>query len=288
MPPLRLLFTIDFDMKLILKTLLFVISILVLRIIFDSQLRVNVHSKLYSCQKVHQIKMVDTLIIGDSRVMNGVDPELISKNTLNFGFSSMSYTKTYLDYILRHKSKLKRVIIGISVQSLTSYMEDKSLLIAQEKNCSLFGTYFDELFMQSLQFDRNLLKRFRVPRKNASNNGYHSLGNNVYGQAAIEPYLQNYQQFKFDSKYFLNLLKFKMELDKYHIKSYFVLMPSIAAKYDYDKKISGINLEELKYLFNKNSISLLRYPKEDLEFVDGDHLTRRSSIKFSKWLKSKL
>lgn len=66
----------------------------------------------------------ETLIIGDSRMMTGVNPEKIN-NSMNVAQNSESYIITYykLKYLLTNNRNIKRILLGFSYPSFSGYMD---------------------------------------------------------------------------------------------------------------------------------------------------------------------
>ena len=271
-------------MKRELAISFFVIILFALaRISLDDDLNFRVKQKIFLQEKLSKLENVEVLLLGDSRVMNGVDPTYFGPNALNFAFTSNSYTKSYLDYLQNNKSKkLKKVYIGISVQSLTDFYYDHSFADTVNKKQHEVLLYLDHLMMKPIDL-WNLKKIFNKTKSTMFTNGYMSLGDSVGPAVAVQSYKENYRDHKFKKHYIENLLTFSSYMEQNGVKIIYVLTPSKANKDDFNKDVSGIDKAELLSHFKK----IYEYPEADkLEFVDGDHLTKSSSIAFSKWLAS--
>jgi hypothetical protein len=70
------------------------------------------------------VSKAQTIVIGDSRMMTGIDPSLIN-NCINTAQNSESYFISYykLKYILKHSKNVKKVILGFSYPSFSGYMD---------------------------------------------------------------------------------------------------------------------------------------------------------------------
>ncbi|MBU2019696.1 MAG: hypothetical protein KJ941_08625, partial [Bacteroidetes bacterium] len=67
---------------------------------------------------------VKTMVLGDSRIMTAVNPQLIP-NSINIAENSESYFISYfkLKRLLNQKNELKTIIIGFSYPSFSAYMD---------------------------------------------------------------------------------------------------------------------------------------------------------------------
>jgi len=79
----------------------------------------------YFLNKRHFVSNANTVIIGDSRMMTGLDPSLID-NCINTAQNSESYFISYfkLKYILKYSKNVKKIILGFSYPSLSAYMDN--------------------------------------------------------------------------------------------------------------------------------------------------------------------
>lgn len=272
-------------MKFLLKTLILASLLLLSRFWWDSQLKANLQSDWIQCQKINQLENAEVIILGDSRAMNGINPEIIGDKSLNFSFASNSYTENYLDFVQNNAKKAKTVITAISIQSLTDYNLSLTFNRFREKNCHSAGLFFFHLLNNPLQL-KNIDNRVEFSWLHLKKSqGYQSLGDQVKSEVAIRDYQDHYQRYKFSSLYLDNLFRFEKKLREQNIKVLFILMPSKANKFDFDEKLSGINKEKFKQLFLDKKITLLEYPRvHELEFFDGDHFTSESARKFSEWI----
>ncbi len=66
----------------------------------------------------------ETLIVGDSRVMTAINPELIP-NSKNIAQNSESYIISYykLKFLLKNNTKVKKVILSFSYPSFSAYLD---------------------------------------------------------------------------------------------------------------------------------------------------------------------
>ena len=78
----------------------------------------------YQLKKAPNLHGAKTIIIGDSRIMTAINPDLIP-NSVNIAQNSESYIITYykLKYLLRHNKGVERVILGFSYPSFSAYLD---------------------------------------------------------------------------------------------------------------------------------------------------------------------
>lgn len=76
-----------------------------------------------STKNIHTIT-AETMVIGDSRMMTGIDPKCI-ENCINFAQNTESYFISYfkLKYLINHSSGLKNIVVGFSYPSFSAYMD---------------------------------------------------------------------------------------------------------------------------------------------------------------------
>ena len=270
-----------------MRYLILILSILLfsgIRFIFDKKLIYEMNLKEFNQQKIAGIPKAESLILGDSRIMNGVNPKYLSKKALNLGFTNLSYSKIYLKHLDKHKSsKLKKIYWGISIQSLTDYGGDQGFSNELDPNFSKIEYYFDKIFNNPIDV-WHIGKQFEKYEARKFYRGYMSLGDKEYTDSAVGPYLDNYKNFKFELKYLHRIVKFANKWKNEGVESVFFLTPSRAHKFDFDPNVSGVSKDQLEKYFRNAGITLFQFNNEKLKFVDGDHLTTESSIIFSKWL----
>ena len=263
-----------------------IIGFSLLRVAFDRQVDFNIKRDNVFREKFSLFSKASRLIIGDSRVLNGVDPYYFPPGSLNFGFISNTYTIRYLHYVDTNKPKsLKTIYINLSVQSLTNHLGDHNFIYYLKGQDSLFLRYLSEVFLKPINIwnlQGHLFEKTKVIYKK---NGFFSLGKNELNQNASLAYRHQYQISRFDKTIFDRLIKFTKKWREQGICVIFFSVPSRALEVDYSKEISGMAKEELILFLEQNGFKLRSYPSPNsLKYVDGDHLTFESSEIYSKWL----
>lgn len=78
----------------------------------------------YQVEHAPMLPEARTVVIGDSRMMTGVDPQRL-ENSRNYAANSESYFISYykLRYILNHSKGIKQIVLGFSYPSLSAYMD---------------------------------------------------------------------------------------------------------------------------------------------------------------------
>jgi hypothetical protein len=78
----------------------------------------------FQLKKIPSLGATETLIIGDSRVMTAINPELIP-NSKNIAQNSESYIISYykLKSLLLKENKVKRVVLSFSYPSFSAYLD---------------------------------------------------------------------------------------------------------------------------------------------------------------------
>lgn len=252
-----------------------------LRPYWDSALQVDFFYHDVYQTKVQKIAQSKWLLLGDSRVFNGVDPKFAHEPlTLNFAYPSNSFTENYLDYVRQNMGKnLARIYVGLSVQSLTDFNLD-ALFRSKRQLKSTLRYRLERIFLNPINI-WNIKNRMAPKKRQLHNKGFVLLGDSQVHENALTPYPLEYKRYQFDIKYIENLKRFADEMKHKGIKIIYFLTPSKANVYDYQKDLSGIDQKTLLNYFDHN---VLVYPEQDLEYVDGDHLTRKSTHKISQWL----
>lgn len=78
----------------------------------------------FQIQHPKELPKAKTVIVGDSRMMTGVNPSLID-SSINYSHNSESYFISYykLKYILKQSNGIKNIIIGFSYPSFSAYLD---------------------------------------------------------------------------------------------------------------------------------------------------------------------
>jgi hypothetical protein len=102
----------------------FVLRVLLFFFIVTLVMLINYAFNSYYLHKKHIVTESKTVVIGDSRMMTGVDPELIISCT-NTAQNSESYFISYfkLKYILKNSNGTQNVLLGFSYPSFSAYMD---------------------------------------------------------------------------------------------------------------------------------------------------------------------
>lgn len=272
--------------KLLITIILGITLFSLLRLKFDNKFNYDVNEAAFYIEKMRLFKNSTTLIFGDSRVLNGINPYYFGKNSLNFAFNSHSYTERFLKYVDRFKSnKALKFYFGISVQSLSDFNQDLSFYKEFRRKNSVTSIYVDYLFNRPIDI-WNIQRSLKSYAARTFFRGYMSLGNEVLNTSTTKPYAENYKDNQFKPSYIENLVKYASKWKDKGIEVIFFLTPSPANIYDFDPLISGVSLPKLKNLFSTRGYQLHQFTSDTLKYVDGDHLTDDSSNIFSKWVAS--
>jgi hypothetical protein len=235
------------------------------------------------------------IITGDSRVYQGINPLMIEKSlkesTLNFAFSSNSYTQSYLTYITKTFENSSTYILGLSGQSLTQYA-----------GSSNFENY--------LNYDQNFIKKclkfvdLAIPKFNLNNllltgelispNPDKTITYIKKGQIATtllkknkeqhadKSYNKNYEQHPIDETLIKNLKSFIGSAIKKGKKVYFFNPPTSKEVSLVDSKHYDFNGLK-KELEKVGAIFINLEERRIVETFDGDHLSGDDSAKFTKY-----
>lgn len=78
----------------------------------------------YFLNKEPSLKNSETLVVGDSRMMTGLNPDVMG-NCVNTAQNSESYFISYykLKYLLKYSTGVKRILLGFSYPSLSAYLD---------------------------------------------------------------------------------------------------------------------------------------------------------------------
>lgn len=86
---------------------------------------VNLIFNSWAARQLANVEIKSTVIIGDSRIMTGLNPAFID-NSVNLAQNSESYFISYhkLKYLLDNYPKINRVVIGFSYPSFSAYLDN--------------------------------------------------------------------------------------------------------------------------------------------------------------------
>lgn len=105
-------------MKLFVRKISFYLILII--IIFGCNYAYN----SYQIEHFEQLKGTKTIIVGDSRMMTGVDPHYL-ENSMNYAQNSESYFVSYfkLKFILKNSVGIKHIILGFSYPNFSAYQD---------------------------------------------------------------------------------------------------------------------------------------------------------------------
>jgi len=259
----------------------------------------NLNWKLSSTKK-------DLLILGDSRVMFSSHPGVIANNLegLNFAFPTNSYSRFYLDLA---KEKLKvgsKVLLGISLESLTGRSDNaviKSFLAKFDKGNRYLTTLSIYANMIFPSFDFSLFLQRKNPFNDyvrhtpreliAHPNGWSEYrGSKIDESRLVWHYEKQFKQLPPKYEMTNNLLVFLKQMKEKGIQVYVFESPMGSELLAAERKGFPKREEYLNGLYNRlKSLGACHIRVSgSFKTYDGDHMLPDDAKRFSKILGEKI
>ncbi len=283
------------------KTIVFTVILgslfLLLGVLFLPKLpHSNMQSEIFWAKKVEQKSIYDMVIIGDSRVYRGVNPNLKDMKILaengafNYGFSSAGVDTFLIENGIKKLNPKGKKIVLLGISSSSFYKPNienehlKSLLQKDEKdqwvkrNIYPYLTCFERY---SLLDFKNIYKKEFYYHTFLSESGWiESKKTPMDSTEALASYADFYTMHKNDNLGASKVIKYLEKLVKKGYTIYCFRMPTSHAMRQLEDKNSTLNFEELKLAFNKIGVRWLDI-KKYYESYDGSHLDGENAIKLS-------
>jgi len=256
---------------------------------FSPKFEQEINETSFWVNKVHQSKKYKGLILGDSRGLRGINPDLIGKipNLYNFSFRSSTLTIDYLSEALKLVGDDGVILVALTPNSLVrvmnpnahykeyKYMSMDEVFIKKNKTLyRLFSPFRDR------KFDLNSTPEFtKVFFENgfvATNTDLHSVN------VGVEIYKKRFMETRIDLDLLRDFLKMATQSKK---KFIFFRMPSCIEMEKVENEFSGFDNAAVKELVESAGFKWLDF-NERFTFptYDGSHLTPKAAGGFSEVL----
>jgi len=272
-------------------------------------------------------KDVKTLLMGDSQVIHGCDPEVID-SSINIGQDGSPIIINYylLKFLIKNNPQIKNVVLNVSYNTFLKKSEDKFLNKSQAQQYMSISypfmdyTDFNNIDFLRLTYFEVFLRNKCIPNYSYWRNLYVSVGDNgkleypynSYGfiptkhtvfndwndtlyfkQKAKEKYYGKYDKILFGEENNSFLDSCAMICSKNNIKLYVVLMPIEHRFLDLEPKIISDYVEnKMNYLTGSYScLKVVNYSdifKDEEYFSDYLHLNEKGAVLFSHIIKKEL
>lgn len=289
-------------MKNFIKQLvIFIIPLIVIFIILEYAIRQIPNTYKYKNEWMLQhADNLNTLIVGNSHCMSGINPSFLTNNAFNFANSSQDLER---DYFILTKyediyAELKQVILSFSYCTLQDKMD-----YTDKPRLKYYGIYIGyEKYKYSMEITSNItyekvreyLKdgslqcsplgfRVNIPSKDDLN---------ISGIKAAKWHTLNNQESLTDNLKFLN--KIIQFCENRQIKLILVTTPTWHTYYEHldEHQLNQIYSIATEITENHKNVFYLDFLKDirfnDKDFSDGDHLSEEGAEKFTKILKDSL
>ncbi|MCX6351426.1 MAG: hypothetical protein NTX03_06165 [Bacteroidetes bacterium] len=247
--------------------------------------------------KTNQTQTYDGVIIGDSRVYRGLNPQVLGNNFFNFAFSSAGLSE---DYILGAKKLLnpsgKRIlIIGVSVNSFTtSALKNEQLSTLKKlspkdvwirENLYPFLSYFDYYNLTALKSSFKKEYYYNTYHKN----GWMASSKiPIDSTGALASYQQQFASEKFETAAYKNFLKTISQLTKEGFICMGLKMPTTIALSNLEDKFYPEFSTKSKADFKAAGGYWIDANPTQYHSYDGSHLDSLEARKISRYIKGKL
>jgi hypothetical protein len=233
----------------------------------------------------------DILILGNSRIYRGVNPDLIP-NSYNFSHDNDSYNQIYykLIYLQENEKKFKHLVLGVDYFQFNIYSDTRNYVYKNYLNNDYLKDYKKEDFNISSYIDltRNKLKGMKLSKVDAymKDNGQYILPGLSTPQDSVN---RSSKRLQFQVEYFEEILKY-CESNNIQV---FMVMPPVRRN-----ELNNYTEEELKNFdafIDKYTSSRTKYFNfsidedfSDKDFTDITHLNELSADRFSEKLNVRL
>jgi hypothetical protein len=280
-------------------------TVMSIRSYFDHKGLAHVWSREnYWLKKANPFKNYDTVVIGDSRIYQSMNPDLLLNENdlaLNFGFSSISFTKHYLDSVDKIIKDGGIIFIGLTAESLTTYEGDKSLLNYQKKGPLIIHQTLRwiRLHWPNIELQR-WIKWRQVPlfqnRPLVTTEIYHDNGwleSNLPEEENVQSMVNHYrelsQRFKIDSTILQDIDSRIKQWNKRNIKI-FVFWTCFEEKVCLEEAplLTTELRSKIEHDFSSAGATWLDLSGRKFKTFDGDHLTGPEAVRFSLYINEKI
>ena len=236
------------------------------------------------------------IFAGDSRIMRGINPDIIENKlhlkAFNFAFNALGYGKDYLDSV---KSKIdiagkrKIIVLGITPKSLTPFSLTTSEFKTQ-KNKSSFEKFQQRYLSQTSDKFKpisisNLFLEYTTQKvfKDYNSNGWMSLDAFPMDESyAIKLYSTTFKDNRVSDSIVHNVLVFVHECTRQGFEIYGIRPPVSEAIYGLEAEDhTGFNAAKFIDCFEQNGGRWLDFNVKKFEYSDGSHLSIASANNLS-------
>ena len=255
-------------------------------------------------KKTYAPPVFDIVLCGDSRVLRGVSPTVVSNtlyeyNVLNFGYSSTIFDRVYLE---QAKAKLnpdgkKIYVLGLSSHSFTD-KENESLIsnLGIKYNKSYYKLKkIEQVVFPSISI-KNFVKlilgryKFTMPSyyQMHLDNGWIASDRKNKENIALKNYVETFSKYQFDYRK-LNELKNFISYEKKNGAVFFSFrVPVSDEMIELEDNLSGADFNYIKNVLEDVGSYWIDIPDIGLRSYDGSHLDYRSAEKLSIFLAKKI
>ncbi len=252
-------------------------------------------------RKTHGLKKYDFVIIGDSRVYRGVDPQIISSlnpplRGINLGYSSAGFSPI----LFQHAEKKldprgeKIILIGLTPHAFTQEAAGNAHLkqfLSKPLGEVVSSAYINGAFTVFAPLDwRKLLKRESSGDSNYIENyrtdaGF--VGSDYRSReplTALSSYREIYKKYKADPRIEEAFIRQIQEWKSLGFQVLVFDIPTHKSLADLEIQVSGHRFSWVRQQLNQLGIAVIRADSQDYVSYDGSHLALESAERFSEHL----
>lgn len=286
--------------KFIFKSLLFIIipvclyipfTIFILPEIFEIVIGPSVENQLDKSFKNAELRDYNLVVLGNSRLYCGINPDEFSKPTFNFSHNNDSYNQLYYKLLwLEKKNKnIDYLILGVDYFQFGIFSDTRNYVY----NDYLGKEYSDDYPKKNyyISYYKDLMRKEKILALFKSQEGKHALKDNGqyvrYGIPKNEEFLKrDYSANPLQKKYFEKILDYCNEK---RIKVFLVMPPLREAELNNysSNEVTDFNAYLNKYVDNEN-VWYFNFSNDKSykwnDFIDFTHLNQKAAERFSSQL----
>lgn len=260
--------------------------------ILTKEAKQELDARKFWIQKFFNNQKYDFVIIGDSRSLRGIDPELMADlgKGYNFSYPGAGLTKEYLELALKKLKIGGKILVSFTPFAFTGFTA---------KNEKLYE-YEQVSWLERQWIKRDHLNQFftsqapSIDRKTFEEKIFYSSGrvylkpHDVDPISGVNTYIKNFTKEKYS---FFRAQKFTSELLKKLPADniYFFRIPIYDQVRRIEESLGKFNQQELvSFLNEKRIVWIASESRTDYRTYDGSHLDLVSTKKYSRFLERKI
>lgn len=266
-------------------------NLLVLPTLLEFKMGPNVEEQLQHSFSKAATRKYDMVILGNSRMFCGVNPDQFSISTFNFSHNNDSYNQLYykLMWLEKKQKKVINVILGVDYFQFGIFADTRNYVYS-----NYLGKEYDKDYPQKnykLSYYKDLIKPEKIRALIDDDNEKHGLKENGQyvrlGTPKNEEFIKrDYKRKSIQEQYFEKIIQY---CQTKNIKVFLVMPPLREAelKNYTPKELLAFDIFLKKYIDN-NDVYYFNFSRDENfkwnDFIDFTHLNQQAADKFSNQL----